>query len=341
MNKIELTYSPYKLKLKNPFVTAKEKFSVRKGIIIRLISSSGKFGIGDAAPLPLFGSETFDDALTKLKNLKLNFKIDINNIYEDSEQSLKELNNFPALRAGIEQAFLNLICSEKNISLNEMLNRKSRNSIAVNAVIGFMPPEECARKACALIDSGFNVLKVKLGRDKFQDDLKCLESIKKAVPGKTNIRIDVNGKWKLSEAKKNLKLLEQFNIEYAEQPVNLPDSFIKLSQETSIPLAADESIRSVKDAETFITKNAINVLVLKPMMLGGIIPTVKILDKATVGKIKPVISSSFESAIGRAAAIFSASLVNEGIAHGLATAEYFEKDLTKDPYPVKHGKISL
>jgi O-succinylbenzoate synthase len=82
-------------------------------------------------------------------------------------------------------------------------------------------------------------------------------------------------------------------------------------------------------------------LILKPMMLGGIINTMKIVDMAKKNKIKTVITSSFESAVGRSFAILAASFLKDETAHGLGTAEYFEKDLVEDPYTVKDGIISL
>jgi hypothetical protein len=47
MNKLDLTYHPYVLKLKTPFETSKGKISERKGFIVSTKSQSGKIGIGD------------------------------------------------------------------------------------------------------------------------------------------------------------------------------------------------------------------------------------------------------------------------------------------------------
>ncbi len=188
---------------------------------------------------------------------------------------------------------------------------------------------------------GYKTIKVKIGRDNFDEDYNCLKAVRKSCGNEIKIRADVNGKWKLNEAIKNLHALEEFNLEYVEQPVNTLNDFVKLSQNTKISLAADESIRSAKDAEKFISNKAASVLVLKPMMLGGIIPTLRILNMAEVAGIKTVITTSFESIIGRASAVFAASLVKEDIAHGLATDHYFENDLVSNPYPVSAGKIVL
>ena len=140
---------------------------------------------------------------------------------------------------------------------------------------------------------------------------------------------------------KYLSKLKELNLEYAEQPVRSLENFIKLKSRISVPLAADESIRTIKDAENFIKKNALDYLILKPMIIGGLLPTLEIIDLAENNNIIPVITSSFESAIGKANAVIAAATVNNEVAHGLALNDYFKNDLITDPFPVKDGKISL
>jgi len=77
------------------------------------------------------------------------------------------------------------------------------------------------------------------------------------------------------------------------------------------------------------------------MIIGGLLPTLEIIDLAENNNITPVITSSFESAIGKANAVIAAATVNNEVAHGLALNDYFKNDLITDPFPVKDGKISL
>jgi o-succinylbenzoate synthase len=341
MKKVDFTCSSYSLKFNKPFETSKGIIEERKGFLIYLKSDSGKTGVGDAAPSPEFGSESYADAENAIKNIKLNLKMNFQDIETSIIHSLSNLDNLPALHHGFEQALLNLISKEKNISLNEILNETSKKDIKVNAVIGFLPPEESAKEAESLINQGYKTLKIKAGRDNFEDDYQCIKAVRDAAGVKINIRIDVNGKWTLKEAINNLNKLEPFKLEYVEQPVKNIINFIQLRNRTAIPLAADESIRTVKDAADFIQRKAAEVLVLKPIMLGGIIPVLLIKNIAEEAGIKVVITSSFESVVGRSMAVFAASTLKGDIAHGLATCDYFEKDLFANPYPVKNGIISL
>ncbi|HED37008.1 MAG TPA: o-succinylbenzoate synthase, partial [Ignavibacteria bacterium] len=264
-----------------------------------------------------------------------------NNIYKSFDDNLGSLNKLPALRHGIEQALLNLICSENKTSMNNLLNVTSIKEINVNAVIGFLSIEDIPKKINELIEQGFSTIKMKVGRDNFEEDIESISLVRKSVNTNIKLRIDANGKWTLNNAKRNLKKLEKFNIEYVEQPVKNINDFIELSKIISIPLAADESLRTFNDAVNIIKSKAAHVLVIKPMMLGGIITVIKIIELAKMNNLKITITSSFESGIGKSMAVFAASIIEDETAHGLATSDFFENYISNDPYPVTHGKIIL
>ena len=341
MKIVNTSCSPYKLKFKQPFSTSKGTISERKGFLIKIDSANGKSGYGDCCPLPAFGSESYEQAEAKLKDLELKIKIDLNDIEKSIIKTLEPLSGFPALRHGFEQALLNLISRDQNISLNEILNSSSKKTINVNAAIGFLTAEESVLRAKELISKGYKTIKLKVGREDFKEDLDYIKTIRKNIGNNFHLRIDANGKWNLSNAVSSLRRLEKFGIEYVEQPCSNIDDYLALSHKTNIPLAVDESIRSLKDAYDFISKKAVSVIILKPMMLGGIIPTLKIIDFAQEHKIKVVITTSLDSCIGRSFAVLAASFVDKKFAHGLGTAHLFENDLFADPYPVKNGQIHL
>src|SRR4030066_722932 len=137
-------------------------------------------------------------------------------------------NNRPALKHGLEQALINLICNERKITIAELLNLKLKKGIRVNAAIGFLKPEEAASLALQFVKEGFKTLKIKTGRENFEDDFTTISLIRKAVGEVVKIRIDTNGKWSADKAIKYLNRLHEFSLEYAEQPVNSIEEFKEL-----------------------------------------------------------------------------------------------------------------
>jgi o-succinylbenzoate synthase len=341
MRNLELTYSPYHLQLSMPFITSKGEIKERKGLVISLKNISKAQGIGEAAPLPEFGSESFEDDEKALENINLNLKLDLNNIIPSIESSLADFDHLPALRSGLEQAILNLVCVEKNTTLSELFQKPVSRNISVNGVIGILAEDEAVSKAKELRSKGFRTLKLKAGRENFEDEIEIIKTIRNAVGKNTKLRIDINGKWTPEEAALNLKQLEEFDLEYAEQPVKDINDFPSVSSATSIPLAADESVRSYDDAVSIIRNKLASVLILKPMMIGGLTHTFRIIDEAEKNGMKVVITSSFESSIGRSIAVFAAAVLKEQTAHGLAVHDYFNDTIVNNPFPVENGLIKI
>lgn len=341
MKDLKLTYSPYTLKLKKSFFTARTEIKERRGFILRLTDADGFEGIGDCCPFPEFGSESIEDVENVVSDFKLKVIINETEIEKSINNCLLNYNKLPALRHGLEQAIINIICNKNKTTIDNLLNLKLKKRVNVNAAIGFLNVEESVKAARNHIEKGFTTIKLKIGRSNFEEDLSVIKLIRETFGENIKLRIDSNGNWNLEEAIINLRALEQFDIEYAEQPVNNLSDYIKLKKKTNIPLAPDESIRSVKDAKEFIKSGAVSYLILKPMMIGGMLPTLEIIKQALTENIIPVITSSFESAVGKTNAVIAAASVKANVAHGLGVADHFINTITNDPFPIKSGKIIL
>ncbi len=341
MKDLQLTYSPYTLKLKKSFFTARTEIKERRGFILRLDDPDGFEGIGDCCPFPEFGSESIEDVENVLSDFKLKVRIDETEIEKSINNCLLNYNKLPALRHGLEQAIINIICNKNKTTIDNLLNLKLKKRVTVNAAIGFLNVDESVKTARTLIEKGFTTIKLKIGRSNFEEDFSVIKLIRKTFGDNIKLRIDSNGNWNFDEAIINLMELEQFDIEYAEQPVTNLSDYIDLKKRTNIPLAPDESIRSVKEAKEFIKSGAVSYLILKPMMIGGLLPTLDIIKLAMAENITPVITSSFESAIGKTNAVIAAASVEENVAHGLGVADLFLNTITNDPFPIKSGKIIL
>ena len=189
MKSFQITYNPFELKFKKLFITSKKEIDKREGFIIK-ISDGKQSGLGECAPFPEFGSETYVDARNKLSNFKLKLNLEPTEFKGNLHNSLKGLDNFPSLKQGIEQALFNLICKQTNLSLNELLNVSSSKEIYVNAVIGFLSPKESVETCSKFLKDGYETIKIKVGRNNSEDDVKVIKSIRDELGHDFKIRID-------------------------------------------------------------------------------------------------------------------------------------------------------
>lgn len=337
----DFKYFPFSLKLKTPFQSSAQTIKQRDGFIISLTDELGNQSFGEASPLSGFSKETHNDLIQNLSEIKTKL-VDFF-LSEDLtaiNNQLSTLKLVPSLRFALEQATLSLLI-ERNKSFIYQFIGNSKSEINVNAVFGFGEPNEILSAVEKKIDNGYNTIKIKIGRDNFEDDLKLIRGLRKKFGKEVNIRLDANGKWGLEEANKYLELLSPFNIQYIEEPCNNLRSLIKLSEVSLIPIAVDESTYTIDDLFEVINNSNIEFIVLKPMVLGGLISSLEIIKKAEKKNKKIIISSSLESAVGKSGLVLLATITNHNFAHGLDTSRFFENDICADPFTVKAGKINL
>jgi len=330
----DFKFIPYKLKLKSPFKNASFVINDREGFIIRIVDENNFIGFGEVAPLPGFSLETAekcDIALNKLhysiieKSAK---KLDFDLIHE-----LQSISSLPSLSFGIEQAVISLLIKRGELS-SLLANSKP---IEVNGLVGIEPKDVALKKVDDLLIKGFKTIKIKIGENNFEDDIKLIKTITDRIDDSIKIRIDVNGNWDYEKAEQAVTILDSTKIELIEQPVNNINELVMLSDFSPIPIAVDEAIKSSADARNIIEKSNIQIIILKPSILGGIIETITLIKSAErLGK-KIIISSAFESVVGRSALMLLASLITGNHAHGLNTATYLAEDFASDDYPIING----
>lgn len=338
----EIKYFSEELIFNTPFQTSKSIFEKRKIFIVAISDELNNTGIGECSPLPEFGTENYEHAENKLAEINNSFT---NRSFDKTtdkefEICLKELSGFPALRFAFEQAVFTLFSKRNADFYIRLFIHQNKKIININAVAGFGSSEQIIKNINSFLENGFSTVKLKCGRNNFDDDLNVINDINNHFGRNINLRLDINGNWEFEEAKEYLNELEKFNIEYIEQPVSSIKDLIELSLITKINLAADESIKNIEDASTLLT-NGIKFLVVKPAVIGGILKSIAIIKEAERNGANVIFSTSFESPVGKSALVYLASLTNHNFAHGLGVDNLFKNKICDDPYLIEEGKISF
>ncbi len=332
----EFKFSSFSLKLKKPLRNASFTIESRKGFIIKITDEKNLIGYGEVSPLPGFSAETLDECEVALN--KLHYTIiskSVKNEKFDLISELHSISNLPSLLFGIEQAVISLLIQRKE--LNSLLTHEK--IIPVNGIVGINSKEETFRKIDDLLADDFQTIKIKLGVNSVEDDVEFVKQIANRIDDSIKIRLDLNGNWNYQQAEFAVTNLPQDKIEFIEQPVNNINELVMLSDFSPIPIAIDESISNIAEAKDIVERSNITTIVLKPSILGSIIQTISLIKSAeNLGK-KIIISSAFESVVGRSAIVWLASFVSGKHAHGLNTATHFDEDLAADDYMVSKGEI--
>jgi o-succinylbenzoate synthase len=337
----ELKYFPFHITFKTPFQNSSQIINERNGFIISLNDELGNETFGECSPLPYFSNERIEDAERILKGLRYQMPgYIIDDDLKAISEMLSEFKLVPSIVFALEQTILSLLIKrDENFSLNAF--GKFNPSLGVNAALGFDKMNDILSKMEEKNKNGFKTFKLKVGRINFEDDLDLIKNVRDKFGESIKIRLDANQKWKAEDVNAILEQLSPFNIQYIEEPCPDLEALIKLSETSPIPIAVDESIKSSDDVSKIINESTIRFIVLKPMILNGIISSFGFIKEAERKNINVVISSSFESTVGRSALVFLAAAANHSYDHGLDTQEFFDRDICINPYRVREGKINF
>ncbi len=318
-------FKPYRLAFHEPFQTAVGVLSHREGFVIEIRDHCNRIGLGEAAPLTGFGMESLVETEAILRQFsKSLINAEIENLH-DIESLLRDCDHTPAAKHGIELVLINLLAQSQNLSLAQLLansvNGTVRDQVPMNAVIGAIAPDLAAAKAQEYINQGYGCLKLKVGTQDFGADLQRVAAVRSQVGNDIQIRIDANQAWSVAEAIANLTKLEFLQIEYVEQPVAAFDltGMAAVRRSQSIPVAADESVNSLTQLQQVIDAQAADIIILKPMALGGILMAHRAALLALKAGLDVVVTTTIDGAIARQAAYELAASLPIKRACGLAT----------------------
>jgi o-succinylbenzoate synthase len=214
----------------------------------------------------------------------------------------------------------------------------ARDRVPVNVTVPAVGPEQ----AHAIVaGSGCGTAKVKVAEPGQPEsaDIARVEAVRDALGPAGKLRVDANAGWDVDTAARMLRALAPFGLEYAEQPCATLADLAALRRLTSVPLAADESIRRAEDPLKVRAAGAADIVVIKAQPLGGVAAALEI---AAACGLPAVVSSAVESSVGLAAGIaLAAALPELDYACGLATMSLLAGDVTAEPLAARGGFLPV
>ncbi|HET7416534.1 MAG TPA: mandelate racemase/muconate lactonizing enzyme family protein [Solirubrobacterales bacterium] len=326
---------PYALPFKELYVTARGVLERREMVLLRVRDEDGVVGLGEAVPLSVRGGVGLSEVVGELEGW--------------AETRTSEGLSAPA-RCAVAIAEADLLGRRVGGG-----GTAKDEAVACNATLVAGAPREVAAAAERWAADGFTTFKLKLGHDSVKtppqeefsqsraSDVAQVRAVRETLGPEMRIRVDVNAAWDLETAKSRLDELEPYGIELAEQPVATLEEMAELAEATAIPLAADESVASLAEAERAAVLGACAYTGIKLSKVGGPEAALAIADV-----LPAFITSALDGPVGIAAgAQVARSLAETGhperleMAHGLATQRLFAETIASVECELRDGRLHL
>lgn len=339
---IRATLTPWSGSFKAPLQTARARYALREGWSLELTDERGQRGRGESVPLVEFGTESLDDCVATLRTvLRALEGKQVGPGLQDLWGLLAGLEAYPAARHGLELALLELMSVRAGVPLRRFLDPAARARVAVSTLLSSREPDEIRRAA----EEGYRTWKIKVAAGPVRDDLAWLETVRRAAPT-VALRLDANGGWTRAQAVEALAATAAFRPELCEQPVKESDvdALAHVSRLSTVPIAADETLADPQRVEQLLARGpVVGVFVLKPMVLGGLLPALALAQRAAERGIVSYVTSSLDGPVSRAGAAQLAAALPASSHHasGLAVGTLYDGAAGVEPYRLEQGEWVL
>ncbi|HYM12870.1 MAG TPA: enolase C-terminal domain-like protein, partial [Bryobacterales bacterium] len=250
----------------------------------------------------------------------------------------------PYLRAAFEMALLDLAGKHYQAPVYELLGGRMRERVPLAWGIYQKSPQEMAADAAGAIAAGYHAIKLKVGR-RLEDDLAAVRAVAGAVGRDVPLRLDANGAWSsVAEAAAAIAAFAaEARLAWIEQP--LPrhdlDGLALLRRRTSVPIMADESCQSLRDAYSLARAQAADVFNVYVVEAGGLLAAAAIFAFAGAAGIPCILGSQAEMGIGTAACAHLAVAVPQ-LPYACETFGplRYARDIVAVPVPIAGGFLT-
>lgn len=305
---MKLDFEVIDLRTKHAFHIARQAApAVRRNVAVRVRDADGAEGWGEAPATPYYGetADTVAAVLPRFGDVMADAARGDPFALERVEASLEHaIGRNPAARVAVSAALHDLVGKRLGVPVWKLWGLDPAAAPVSSFTIGIDDLEVMREKVREA--AGYPILKIKVGT---AHDHQILRMIREEAPEKV-LRVDANTAWTAKEAIRRIPMLEEFGVEFVEQPLPPEDlEGLRLVRKRSrLPIVADESCEVASDVVRLA--GAVDGVNIKLAKCGSLREAVRIVHAARAHGMSVMIGCMVESTLGIAAAMQLAPLVD-------------------------------
>jgi mandelate racemase len=140
------------------------------------------------------------------------------------------------------------------------------------ASFGFDGEDEAVRATAQAAAEGFRAVKIKIGYETLQEDLRVVRAVKRGVGDAVSLLLDYNQSLSVPEALRRCAALDSEGIAWIEEPTRYDDvaGHAKIAAETRTAIQLGENLWGAKDIADSLRANASDLMMPDLIKAGGV-----------------------------------------------------------------------
>jgi L-alanine-DL-glutamate epimerase-like enolase superfamily enzyme len=289
---------PVALPLRRPVAFASGTIETAHNVLVRVVSDAGLVGHAEAQPRPYTYGETQESIVGAVREWFAPRLAGLDPVrLEAARMVCAGLECNHCARGAVEVALADLAGQLLGVSCSVLLGGAA-GSVAVASMVSFGEPGEMAEEAARLNeDYGIASFKAKVGRE-VSLDIACVTAVREAVPDAL-LYVDANRGWTLEQARTAAPALLELGVAAIEEPLDLADEAGRreLAAEWPVPLAGDESCRSLDEVARSVADGTVGQVSIK-VARTAFAESREILAYCRAAGVRAVVGSQYEGALG-------------------------------------------
>ena len=240
--------------------------------------------------------------------------------------------------AGIDMALWDICGKACKEPLYNLFGGKVRESVDHFYYLARGTEESLAAQCQDGVERGYRVFYLKVGLD-IHAEYEMVRAVRQAIGPERRIRLDANCAWTVNQALRNLDLLDEFHIDFIEQPVR-PDPLTNMQEvraRSRVALSTNEGLWSAEDAFRQITGRTADVYCFSAYWVGSLAEFQRLSRVAAMEGLQVCKHTHGEFGIAAAAAQHILLTLPNIVEGNQQTAQIMCDDVLKQPLSIASG----
>lgn len=280
-----------KAPLKEPFSSSSMYFDHRNSLLVKVITDEGIIGWGEAGQFgpPELPKTVIEEVLKPLLIDKNPFNTE--KIWQDMYSYTRDYGQKGSVIegiSGIDIALWDIKGKALNLPVSTLLGGRYRDKVQAYATGLYFKDsyqlEDYVNEVGSYVEKGFKGVKIKIGSNSMEEDLKIISSIREKFGDSLLIMVDANHAYNANTAIRMGLKMEKYNIYWFEEPVIPEDieSYLEVKNALTTAVAGGECEFTQYGFKNFIKNRALDIAQPDICVAGGFTACRKIVDLANI-----------------------------------------------------------